>query len=87
MKNILDRIQVNGKEECFLTLKDQEVHFENNATARFLNEAKSEIGKISKVILTSMKNYEINYSNSSGIIQQQLPTGLRKLKTKTNINL
>ena len=27
-KNILDRIQVNGREECFITLKDHKPHSE-----------------------------------------------------------
>ena len=40
-KNILDRIQVNGKEECFVTLKDHKPSFENNATARLINLAKN----------------------------------------------
>ena len=33
-KNIIDRIQVSRKEECFITLKDHKPNFENNATAR-----------------------------------------------------
>ena len=50
-KNILGRIQINGKEECFITLKDQKPNFENNATARLINPTKNEIGRISKMIL------------------------------------
>ena len=46
-KNILDRIQVNGKEKCFVILKDHKPNFENNATARLINPAKNEIGRIS----------------------------------------
>ena len=53
-RNILDRIQVNGKEECFITLKDHKPQFENNATARLINPAKNEIGRISKVILENI---------------------------------
>ena len=53
-KNILDRIQVNGKEECFITLKDHKPNFENNVTARLINPAKNEIGRISKVILQNI---------------------------------
>ena len=53
-KNILDRIQVNGKEECFVTLKDHKPNFENNATARLINPAKNEIGRIRKVILENI---------------------------------
>ena len=36
---------------------------------------------------TSIKNYETNCCYKRGIIQQQLSTGLRKLKRKTNLNL
>ena len=54
MKNILDRIQVNGKEECFITLKNHELHFENNATARLIHPTKNKIGRISKVILKNI---------------------------------
>ena len=43
-KNILHRIQVNGKEECFITLKDQKPNFENIATARLINPPKNELG-------------------------------------------
>ena len=49
-KNILDRIQVNGKEECFITLKDHKLNLENNATERLINPPKNEIGRIRKVI-------------------------------------
>ena len=53
-KDILDRIQANGKEECFITLKDHKPNFENNTTTRLINPAKNEIGRISKVILENI---------------------------------
>ena len=53
-KNILDRIQVNGKEECFVTLKDHKQNLENNPTAILINPVKNEIGRISKVILENI---------------------------------
>ena len=53
-RNILDRIQVNGKEECFITLNDHKPNFENNATARLIISAKDQIGRISKVILQNI---------------------------------
>ena len=53
-KSILDRIQVNGKEECFITLKDHKPNFGNIAMARLINPAKNEIGRISKVILKNV---------------------------------
>ena len=54
MKDILDRIQVNGKEECFIKLKDHELHFQNSAMARLINPAKNKIGRISKDILENI---------------------------------
>ena len=57
MKNVLDRIQVNGKEECFIILKDHKPLCENNATAKLINPAKREIGRISKVILENIFVY------------------------------
>ena len=47
-KNIFDRIQINGKEECFMTLKDHKPNFDNNATVTLISPAKNEIGSISK---------------------------------------
>ena len=80
-KDILGRIQVNGKKS---TSADSKPNFENNATGRLINPAKNEIGRdlSSK---TSIKYYEMNCSN--GIIQQQLSTGFTKLKNKTNITV
>ena len=39
--NMFDRIPVNGKEECFITLKDHKPNFENDATSRLINPAKN----------------------------------------------
>ena len=49
-----NRVRVNGKEECFITLKDHKPNFENNATARLIDPAENEIGRISKVILENI---------------------------------
>ena len=48
---VLDRMQVNGTNQCFVTLKDHKDNFENNPKTRLINPAKNEIGRISKVIL------------------------------------
>lgn len=53
---IFDIIQVNGKEECFIALKDHRLNFESNANARLINPAKNEIGRISKVIFENINN-------------------------------
>ena len=49
--NILNKIEVNGTSNCFITLKDHKDNFENNPTTRLINPAKNEIGRISKVVL------------------------------------
>ena len=54
---MLDKIQVNGKEKCFMTLKDHKPNFENNVTARLvrlIDAAKNEITRIIKVILENI---------------------------------
>ena len=55
----LERIQINGTNQCFVTLKDHKENFDNNPKTRLINPAKNEIGRISKVILdkinTSLK--------------------------------
>ena len=56
----LERIQINGTNQCFVTLKDHKENFDNNPKTRLINPAKNEIGRISKVILdkinTSLKD-------------------------------
>ena len=55
----LERMHVNGTNQCFVTLKDHKENFENNPKTRLINPAKNEVGRISKVILdkinTSLK--------------------------------
>ena len=40
---------VNGKQKCFITLKDHQPNFSNKPTVRLLNPAKN--GRISKTTL------------------------------------
>ena len=77
-KDILDRIQVNSEQECFITLKDHKPNFKSNETTRLINSAKNEIKIISEVLLENL-NKELRNELQ---LQQQLSTGLRKLKTK-----
>ena len=49
--NISDRMNINGKNQCFITLKDHKPNFENKLPTRLINPAKNEIGRISKNIL------------------------------------
>ena len=50
-KEILDRMDINSKNACFITLKD---HKENNPTVRLINPAENELGRISKAILDNI---------------------------------
>ena len=49
--NILYCIEINGKNNCFFTLKDHKDYFANNPQVRLINPGKNELGRISKVIL------------------------------------
>ena len=50
-KEVIKRMFVNGKQNCFITLKDRKPNFQNSPTVRLLNSAKNELGRISKTIL------------------------------------
>ena len=63
---ILDRIQVNGTNNCFITSKDQEENFENSTTTRLINPAKNEVGRISKIILDKIN---LNLKEQLGVNQ------------------
>ena len=50
-KTALDRMFINGKNNCFITLKDHKENFLSNPKTRLLNPPKNELGRISKAIL------------------------------------
>ena len=53
----LNRLEINGENNSFITLKDHKENFNNNPTVRLINPAKNELGHISKAILdTANKN-------------------------------
>ena len=54
--NILDKVEVNGTANCFITLKDHKANFLNHPTTRLINPAKNEIGRISKQILDQINS-------------------------------
>ena len=54
--NILDKVEVNGTANCFVTLKDHKENFLNHLTRRLINPAKNEIGRISKQILDQINS-------------------------------
>ena len=68
---VLSRMNINGQNNCFVTLKDHKENFNNNPTTRLINPAKNELGRISKVILQKINknirnSLQINQWNSSG---------------------
>ena len=60
-KEVIKRMFVNGKQNCFITLKDHKPNFQNNPTVRLLNPAKNKLGSISKTILDKIN---VNLRNS-----------------------
>ena len=55
-KAVINRMFVNGKNNCFITLKDHKHNFENHPKVRLLNPAKNELGRISKTILEKINS-------------------------------
>ena len=53
---VLERMQINGKSSCFVTLKDHKENFDENPKTRLINPAKNETGRISKVILDKINS-------------------------------
>ena len=53
-KGILDRMDINSKNTCFITLKDHKENFFNNLAVRLINLAKNKLGRISKDILDNI---------------------------------
>ena len=60
-KEVIKRMFINGKQNCFITLKDHKPNFQNNPTVRLLNPARNELGRISKTILDRIN---VNVRNS-----------------------
>ncbi len=54
---VLDKMQINGTGNCFITLlKDHKENFANRPTVRLINPAKNEIGRMSKSILDDINS-------------------------------
>ena len=49
--NILDKIEINGTSNSFITLKDHKENFTKNPATRLINLSKNEVGRISKHML------------------------------------
>ena len=80
---VLDRIEVIGTGNCFITLKDHKTNFINHPTTRLINPTKNEIGRISKEVLDRIKsllcsNLKVNeWKNTSSVM-----TWFRNIKDK-----
>ena len=55
-KDLLNRMLKNGKNECFITLKDHKLNFKSNPKVRLINPLKNEIGRVSKNILDKINH-------------------------------
>ena len=63
LKHIADNLSIGNRIECmkkreaFISLKDHKENFENNPKCRLINPAKSDSGKISKLILDKVNTH------------------------------
>ena len=51
---VVERMNLNCKNECFITMKDHNENFMNNPIRRLIDPSKNEIGRISKQILEKL---------------------------------
>ena len=54
--DISDRVEPIAHQEAYVTIKDHKEGFPNNVKCRLINPAKSNIGKISKILLQNINN-------------------------------
>ena len=84
-KTALERMFINRKRNCFITLKDHEENFLNNPKTRLLNPAKNELGRISKAILDKIN---LNLRNTTKTNQwkntNDLISWFKSIKNKQN---
>ena len=59
-KEVLQRMDINGESNCFITLKDHKENFQNNPSVRLINPAKNELGRLSKFVIQAM-NKELRH--------------------------
>ena len=84
-KTALDRMFINGKNSCSITLKDHKPNFLSNPKTRLLNLAKTELDKISKVILDKIN---LNLRNVTKVNQwkntNEVISWFKSIKNKQN---
>jgi hypothetical protein len=54
--SIRNRADVMAKRNAFITIEDHKENFPSNVKCRLINPSKSELGKVSKVILDNINN-------------------------------
>ena len=64
-----DKIEKMKKREAFISLKDHKENFENNPKCRLINPAKSESGKLSKIILDEINSNLNQWRNTKQVIE------------------
>ena len=88
-KTALNRMFINGKNNCFITLKDHKENILNNPKTRLLNPVKNQLGRISKAILHKIN---LNLRNTSKANQWKNTNdvsliGLKASKTSKIVSL
>lgn len=58
-----NKVEKMAEKQAFITLKDHKENFQNRPTCRLINPTKSELGKISKAILTKVNKQITRQSN------------------------
>ena len=53
---IVDRVEKYNTENCFITIKDHKSDFKTNPECRLINPAKTQIGRVSKIIVQEICN-------------------------------
>ena len=59
-KEVIQRMDINGESNCFITLKDHKENFQNNTSVRLINPAKNELGRLSKFVIQAV-NKELRH--------------------------
>ena len=83
-----NRIFINGKNSCFITLKYLKSNFLNNTKIRLINPIKNELGSVSKVIQDKTK---LNLRNTTKCSQwkntNDVISCFKSIKNKQNCKL
>ena len=84
-KTALNRMFINGRNNCFITLKDHKANFLKNPKTRLLNPTKNELGRISKGILDKIN---LNLPNATKVNQwkktNDVISWFKSIKNKQN---